>query len=207
VGYDGSLPPSIRLSAPSLWSHLRRTFPREIHVRIKRYSMEEVLQDRSWLDKRWAEKDRLLSHFARHQSFPVDGRGYARHRVLDSRLYSVEGSMVSIVRLLLVPFAVPLLLLLSIPLVWTVGWIWLVHKIYRLLFPDPTLHVSEFGTDIAVVEESAQTPGSSSAGTPYMPATPFASPSVTSWRDLFAPLNNGSSSGSSGGGAGGGRPS
>jgi hypothetical protein len=194
VGYDGSLPPSIRLSAPSLWSHFRRTFPREIHIRVKRYSMEEVLQDRSWLDKRWAEKDRLLAHFARHQNFPVDGRGYARYRVLDSRLYSVEGSIVSLLRLLLVPLAVPLLLFLSIPLVWTFGWIWLVHKLYRLVFPDPKLHDTAFGTDIAVAEESAQTPGSSSAGTPYMPATPFASPSVTSWRDLFSPLNNNSSS-------------
>jgi hypothetical protein len=158
--------------------------------------MEEVLQDRSWLDKRWAEKDRLLSHFARHQSFPVDGRGYARHRVLDSRLYAVEGSIVSLVRLLLVPLAIPVLLFLSIPLVWTFGWIWLVHKLYRLIFPDPKLQDAAFGTDIAVAEESTQTPGSSSAGTPYMPATPFASPSATSWRDLFSPLNNNNSSSS-----------
>lgn len=184
IGYDGSLPPSIPLSAPTLWTILRRRFPREIHIRIKRYSMEEVLQDRTWLDKRWAEKDRLLSHFARHQSFPLDGRGYCRHRVLDSRFYSLETSVMSLLRLLLVPFAAPLLLLLSIPLVWSFAWIWLIHRLYRLLYPDPVLR--ERGTDVAVVEESGQTPGSSSAGTPFCPATPFASPSVTSWRDLFS---------------------
>ena len=34
--------------------------------------MEEVLQDTTWLDKKWAEKDRLLHHFSRHNTSPAD---------------------------------------------------------------------------------------------------------------------------------------
>lgn len=64
-----------------LWRLIRGLGPREIHVRIKRYSMEEVLQDPNWLDKKWGEKDRLLGHFARHQQFPADGRGFCKLRV------------------------------------------------------------------------------------------------------------------------------
>lgn len=32
-----------------------------------RYSLEEVLGNTHWLDDRWAEKERLLSYFSRHQ--------------------------------------------------------------------------------------------------------------------------------------------
>lgn len=168
----------------SLWRILRRKFPGEIHVRIKRYSMEEVLQDSSWLDKKWAEKDRLLSHFARHQSFPADGRGYCRHRVFSTRHHSLENSTVSMMRLLLLPCTVPVLLLLSIPLFWTMTMIWVVHQVFRLFFREDH---RERGADSTPgsVEGSTQTPGSNSAGTPFLPATPFGSPSISSWRDLF----------------------
>lgn len=32
-----------------------------------RYSLEEVVGNTHWLDDRWAEKERLLSYFSRHQ--------------------------------------------------------------------------------------------------------------------------------------------
>lgn len=32
-----------------------------------RYSLEEVVGKSNWLDDRWAEKERLLSYFSRHQ--------------------------------------------------------------------------------------------------------------------------------------------
>eukprot|EP00534_Pseudo-nitzschia_fraudulenta_P001500 CAMPEP_0201128846 /NCGR_PEP_ID=MMETSP0850-20130426/35038_1 /ASSEMBLY_ACC=CAM_ASM_000622 /TAXON_ID=183588 /ORGANISM="Pseudo-nitzschia fraudulenta, Strain WWA7" /LENGTH=411 /DNA_ID=CAMNT_0047398153 /DNA_START=187 /DNA_END=1419 /DNA_ORIENTATION=+ len=53
-GYNGRVPPQKgNMSLFSLWNTLRRRYPEEIHIRIKRYSMEEVLQDSSWLDKKW----------------------------------------------------------------------------------------------------------------------------------------------------------
>jgi len=181
--YDGSLPLMAKLDMPSLWNLLRRKFPREVHIRIKRYSMEEVLQDSSWLDKKWAEKDRLLSHFARHQSFPSDSRGYCRHRVFDTRQHSLESSTVALVRLLLLPCAVPVLLLLSIPLFWTLLWAWLAHRAFRSVFPDPEASSSSHSRNGSSADEPSQTPGSASAsGTPFFPATPFVSPSVTNWR-------------------------
>lgn len=169
-GYDGSLPPKVDLSILSLWKLLRRKYPDEIHIRIKRYSMEEVLQDSSWLDKKWAEKDRLLHHFSRHQSFPAD-RGFCRYRVFESQSHSVEASIIALIRLMLLPCAIPLLLFLSIPILLGVGWAWLVYTSFKLLFPDPK------ATGTAVVAgETGQTPRSNPAGTPFFPATPFASP-------------------------------
>lgn len=147
--------------------------------------MEEVLQDPSWLDKKWAEKDRMLSYFARHQAFPVDSRGYCRHRVFDSRHHSLESSLVAVVRLLLLPCMVPILLLFSIPLFWTMLCIWLGHRAFRVVFPDQE-RAAGMGErpDSAGGEE--QTPGSDSAGTPFFPATPFVSPLMTNWRDMFS---------------------
>jgi hypothetical protein len=191
-GYDGSLPVAMKLSVVSLWHLFRRRFPKEVHLRIKRYSMEEVFQDSSWLDKKWAEKDRLLSHFAKHQSFPIDSRGFCRHRTFDTKYHSMESSIVSSVRLLLLPCAVPVLLLLSMPFLWTVFWIWLAHSLYRVIFPDPDAQSSDDGNGEGLPGEAGQTPGSASsaAGTPYFPATPFASPSVTNWRDVISNRNN-----------------
>lgn len=39
----------------------------DIHVRIKRYSLEEVVGNTNWLDDRWAEKERLLAYFSCNQ--------------------------------------------------------------------------------------------------------------------------------------------
>jgi hypothetical protein len=191
-GYDGSLPISMKLSVVTLWDLFRRRFPKEVHLRIKRYSMEEVFQDSSWLDKKWAEKDRLLTYFAKHQSFPVDSRGFCRHRTFDTRYHSMESSTISFVRLLLLPCAVPVLLLLSMPLLCTVFWIWLAHYLFRLVFPDPDAQSSVDGEGDGNPGEAGQTPGSASsaAGTPYFPATPFASPSITNWRDVLSNRGN-----------------
>lgn len=188
-GYDGSLPPKFDLSLISLWGLLRRKLPNEIHIRIKRYSMEEVLQDASWLDKKWAEKDRMLNHFSRHQSFPPDNRGFCRYRVFDTRSHSIESSAVALARLLLLPCAVPVLLLLSIPIFWTVLWAWLIYTSFKILFyPNPNAtSATSNGTSGGSVD-TGQTPrgNDSAAGTPFLPATPFASPSISNWRDVLA---------------------
>ena len=158
----------------TLWDVLRRKFPREIHLRIKRYSMEEVLQDSNWLFKKWAEKDRLLSQFARQQQFPGDTRD-TRPRVFATRQYNLESSILALMRLLLLPCAIPFLLLLSFPLFWLVLWIWLGHNIYRMVTGEKP---DERPRD--------RTPGSASApDTPFFPATPFVSPSPLRWRDMF----------------------
>lgn len=178
-GYGGSLPPKFELSILSLWYLLRRKYPEEVHVRIKRYSMEEVLSDSSWLDKKWAEKDRLLHHFSRHQSFPAD-RGFCRYRVFESRTHSCETSIVSLLRLLLLPCAVPLLILLSIPILFTVLWVWLVYTSFKLLFPDPNSSEAQRRTTTATDETGQAARSESNAGTPFLPATPFVSP-MPSW--------------------------
>ena len=186
-GYTGSLPPKFDVSLLSLWTFLRRKYPEEIHIRIKRYSMEEVLQDASWLDKKWAEKDRLLHHFARHNTFPADSRGFCRHRIFETRGHSLETSIVALIRLLLLPCTIPFLILLSIPILWTVLWAWLVYSSIKYVF-------SESGTSGAGSSDNSTNPAGNdtgptptvSAGTPFFPATPFASPSIANWRDVLA---------------------
>jgi len=190
-GYDGSLPPKMDLSLFSLWSLLRRKYPEEMHIRIKRYSMEEVLQDTTWLDKKWAEKDRLLDHFSRHNSFPADGRGFARHRVFDTRYHSVETSLVSLIRLLLIPCTVPVLIFLSIPILWTVFWAWIIYTAFKYLFSDPTTSSTSSNNTMMTtslgrtVDQTTPIIHSGNPGTPYTPATPFASPLFSSWRDMM----------------------
>lgn len=190
-GYDGSFRVGGigDVTLATLWHILRR--PREMHIRIKRYSMEEVLQDASWLDKQWAEKDRLLSHFLRHQQFPTDSRGYfGKHRVFDTRHHAVENSVLALMRLLIIPLFVPILLLLSIPIFWIVLWMWLLYKSYQIVVGQPDDGRRANGTsqegDARTV--MTQTPGSaagSATGTPFFPATPFGSPSISNWSDVI----------------------
>jgi hypothetical protein len=151
--------------------------------------MEAVIQDPNWLVKKWAEKDRLLSAFARIQKFPVDSQGFVtRPRVFDTRWYSLEGSVVALLRLLLSPLAVPILALFLFPLFWTLALAHVAHRAFRLLFPvDDAGAQSGEGRPETPGAQGGQTPGSASAaGTPYLPATPFASPSVTNWRDMLS---------------------
>jgi Acyltransferase C-terminus len=189
AGYDGSLPSSIQpLSITSLFFKVfRRKFPKEIHIRIKRYSIEEVLHidNVAWLVKKWSEKDRLLTHFAKFQQFPNDSRGYyGRPRVFNTRFHSLESSIGSLFRLCMITSAVPVLVLVSVPLSWTVLWIWVVTKAIEFL------HIFVSGSDDTQngsgVDRSTggrNTPGSvpSSAGTPFLPATPFVSPNNINW--------------------------
>jgi hypothetical protein len=205
IGYNGSLPPSIQpLSLTTLfWRILRRKFPKEVHLRIKRYSMEEVLHidNVNWLVNKWAEKDRLLSHFARHQEFPTDSRGYyGQPRVFNTRFHSTESSCLALIRLLLLPCAVPLLVLVAVPLFWTVLWIWLAHRSYRFFFAfisgDEESSTGGAGGDNGA--GGRHTPGSvpSASGTPFFPATPFASPNVMSWKDMFSCAGSSNNGGS-----------
>jgi Acyltransferase C-terminus len=171
----------MELSLTTLWNVLRRNFPREIHLRIKRHSMEEVLQDSNWLFKKWAEKDRLLSHFARHQQFPMDSR-YGRIRVFETRHHSLETSVVNLCRLMVLPCLVPSLLFLSIPLFWMLLSIWLAHSAYRAVFLD----YGKTETRNAAGQRTPPGGGTSSApDTPFCPTTPFVSPSPFAWRDMF----------------------
>eukprot|EP00980_Cylindrotheca_fusiformis_P006272 scaffold1340_cov122-Cylindrotheca_fusiformis.AAC.15 len=177
-GYSGSPPPKSELSIISLYYMLRRKYPEEVHFRIKRYSMEEVLSDSSWLDKKWAEKDRLLHHFSRHQSFPAD-RGFCRYRVFESRTHSLETSIVSFFRLLILPCTIPLLMLLSIPILLTVVWVWLAYTTFKLLFPDPDDTEGQRRAATRAAEDAGETTASESntgSTTPFLPATPFVSP-------------------------------
>lgn len=167
--------PPLNASANNFYSYCRR---------IKRYGMEEVIQDSSWLDKRWQEKDRLLSHFARHQTFPSDGRGYCRFREFNTRTYSWEGSLASLTRLLILPFSVPVLALMSIPVFWTLLIVWLVNSGIRMLF---SVASSVTGGDQTSSDAAGDTSGqavtpASVNTTPFIPATPFGSPaSVMPW--------------------------
>lgn len=150
------------------------------------------MQDSNWLLKTWAEKDRLLTHFARHEQFPVDHRGYCRHRIFDTRTFSLETSVVSLVRLLLIPCAVPVLLLLSFPFVWTFLFFYSGHRVYQRLFGGPSEEEPPPEDDDGPTSYrggAPRTPGSASSttGTPFFPATPFASPSLLNWRDMFSP--------------------
>jgi len=175
-------------------------------MRIKRYPMEEVLQDNSWLDKKWAEKDRLLSHFARYQCFPsADSRGHScRYRVFSSRRHNVESSTVSLLQLLVLPSAVPILLLLSVPLFWMLLWLYFARQAFRCLFSDyeTSYRGARDGTSFSDGDNDggldSTTPGSLN-GTPYLPATPFASPSMTSWRDMFTSTGKDTNGGSGNG--------
>jgi Acyltransferase C-terminus len=138
-GYDGSLPSSSQpfTLTTLFFGVLRKNFPREIHIRIKKYSMEEVLHidNVNWLVKKWVEKDRLLTHFARHQQFPNDSRGYyGRPRVFDTRHHAVESSIGSLLQLVIITAAVPLLTLILIPLSWTVFWIWIFTKLSHFVY-------------------------------------------------------------------------
>lgn len=185
-GYKGSVPTQIGdLSLLSLWSTLRRRYPEEIHIRIKRYSMEEVLQDASWLDKKWAEKDRILQYFSRHGSFPTDSRGFCRHQLFETRYQSMEVSAMSFLRFALLPWAIPILLFLSIPIVWTTFVAWLIYKGYQYTYNYPDERGAT-GRQASSMDETDDNAGNSSRGTPFIPATPFASPSISNWHDMMA---------------------
>ena len=182
-GYDGTAPTTFSLSWPSLWDVIRGQLPTELHFRIKRYSMGEVLGDSQWLDKQWKEKDRALTHFAKYQQFPMDQRGqrgFSRQRVFHTQSHSVESSLMGMARLGIIPFMIPLILFLSIPLCWLVLWLWLAYRAFDLVLDWDS--ISSLLGGVTLFGPTSQTPRST--GTPFFPATPFASPNqnLTSWK-------------------------
>lgn len=200
-GYDGGETPfSCDINLRTVMKLIRGEIPNEVYIRIKRYSMEEVLSDAQWLDKQWAEKDRLLGKFVRCGNFAnVDNRGFCRYRVLDSRGHSVESSITAILRLGLIPFAIPVIVMLFIPLLWGVAWAWIAHRTFLLFFPggiNELIGVANMGNGYRYgrnmnmnkeggsgnQDDISNGGTDSTAGTPFFPATPFASPThVASW--------------------------
>lgn len=196
-GFDGQAPFSCHVSLDSWMRLIQGDIPNEIHIRIKRYSIGEVLSDANWLDKQWTEKDRLLEHFERHGMFPTDNRGFCRHILMNTRGQSVESSLSALLKLGLIPFAIPVLLFLAVPLLLIVGWLWVACNAFTWLFPGvwgemwgsvsavhghhDTFRDEKVGGGQAGV--TSHDGGSDSAfGTPFFPATPFASPiNVASW--------------------------
>jgi 1-acyl-sn-glycerol-3-phosphate acyltransferase len=166
----------------SFWALVKGKGPSEVHMRIKRYSMEEVLADGEWLDKQWADKDRMLSHFCRHQQFPTDGRGFCRQRTFETKTHNIEASVMSLARLCAIPLSLPLLIIISIPLATFTLYVWVSYRFIVFL--------AEMATDASLKGRHQQSRhGSFSSGigsaisrsaggvfTPYFPATPFASP-------------------------------
>ena len=199
-GYDGGESPfSCDISLGTIMKLIRGEINNEVHIRIKRYSMEEVLSDPQWLDKQWAEKDRLLGKFIRCGNFAnVDNRGFCRYRVLDTRGYSVESSITALLRLGLIPFTIPVILILFVPLLWGVAWVWISHRTFLLFFPGgineilgatncderQRMWTHQMKAEGSGNQDDISNGGTDSAtGTPFCPATPFASPThIASWR-------------------------
>jgi len=205
-GYAGDIP----VKSDPLWQTVVNWFfgqvPREVHVRIKRFSMEEVMSDSHWLDSRWAEKDKILTHFKHHHQFPSDGRGF-EPTTFDSSEHRKESSVLSLVCLSGITIALPLVtaaliiptLLLS-PLIVT---LWLARRVRTSLSgmdtgpTDKTRSGSGSRSVSHVMYDSlmgtlspsklfsfygGMTPASASVHkgsetvTPGLPPTPFASP-------------------------------
>ena len=162
IGYDGKA--TVMDYTPwALFEKLLTHRIPEVHIRIKRENMDDVLHDSQWLDKTWTEKDRLLEHFYRHQCFPRCTS--AKCRIFDTKFQGIENSIVGLFRLILIPCFVPILILISIPLMWTIGWLWFAYKAYVLLFQrDQGM--------IGILSEKEN----SGVATPFVPATPFVSP-------------------------------
>jgi hypothetical protein len=164
--------------------------------------MEEVLHidNVNWLVKKWAEKDRLLTHFARHQQFPNDSRGYyGRPRVFNTRYHSLESSISSLLRLVLITSAVPVLVIVSVPLSWALLWIWVVTKACQFVIEFISGRDGYNGIGQDGSAGGRQTPGSvpSASGTPFFPATPFASPNILNWNHgMFSGSDNKTTGGS-----------
>ncbi len=189
-GYDAQTSFPCDVSLLTLFRLIQGKVPDEVHIRVKRFSMEEVLSDPNWLDKQWAEKDRMLGHFQRHGNFPVDNRGFCRHNIMDTKSYSMESSLTGLIRLGVTPFTIPIILLLAVPLLFCVGWIWLAYQSFLLLFPGGFGDLSGTGgmhggrsSDGKGGSIGTSNGGTDSAvGTPFFPATPFASPThLASW--------------------------
>jgi hypothetical protein len=184
-GYDGETFVHQNMSFHSLFRMIENKIPNEVHIRIKRYSMEEVMGNSSWLDQKWAEKENLLKHFVRQGYFPVDRRGgYSYYVPMHTKWFHTENSVAASCRLFFITFISPLILFFTIPVLVGVGCFWLLRQIVSALFPELFDDVNNMKTS----DGDKRTKGSniisrdSNSGTPFFPATPFASPSnVQAW--------------------------
>jgi hypothetical protein len=179
-GYDGQTFVHQNMSLHSLFRMIQNKIPNEVHIHIKRYSMEEVMGNSSWLDQKWAEKDMLLNHFVRQGFFPVDRRGgYSYYAPMHTKWFHAENSIASLCKLILITFISPLILLFTIPILFGVGWFWLLRQLVFALFPE----FFDDAGNMTTSDSEKRTKGSniisrdSNSGTPFFPATPFASPS------------------------------
>lgn len=117
--YRGDIPPEAPSSMRMLIDWLFGQVPRAVHVRMKRFSMEEVTGEPQWLDHRWALKDKQMLHFKHHHQFPSDGRGFAQHHTFDSTEYRREASALALVTLCGIVVALPMICaLLIVPMFW-----------------------------------------------------------------------------------------
>jgi len=107
-------------------------------------------------------------------------------RVFDTKWHSIENSLIGLARLVWIPFSIPLLILLSIPLGVVVFWLWVWYNVLSILFPNFFLlqkaaNLLNGGTNHADALSNSEDFGAGDRGgesTPFIPATPFASPMV-----------------------------
>lgn len=184
-GYDGQTFVHQNMSIFSLFRMIQNKIPNEVHIRIKRYSMEEVMGNSLWLDRKWAEKETLLKHFVRQGYFPVDRRGgYSYYAPMHTKWFHTENSIAASCKLIFITLISPLILLFTIPVLLGVGCFWLLRQLVLALFPE----LFDDASHLITADGDKRTKGSniisrdSNSGTPFFPATPFASPSnVQAW--------------------------
>ena len=111
--------------------------------------------------------------------------------MFDTKTHNVEASLLGIIRLGGVLLSLPMLVLCAIPVGWATFWCWVWFKVlHSLFFRDGRDVLSWFGSsnggrgDMRSRMDS-DTGGRSSIGggqyTPFIPATPFASPLLGNW--------------------------
>ena len=77
-----------------------------------------------------------------------------------------------------------ILFMLSIPIFWVVLWLWLAYKSFLYVFPRDDRPLAFADDAASTIQAQAMSGFDSATGTPFFPATPFASPSVSNWRDM-----------------------
>ena len=125
----------------------------------------------------------MLQYFSRHGCFPSDSRGFCRHQLFETRFQSMEVSVMSLLRLSFTPCALPILIFLSIPIVWTTFVAWLLYKGYQYWYYDPNETTTSRNRS-SNSDETDEHTVNSSRGTPFIPTTPFASPQVSNWHEM-----------------------
>lgn len=180
-GYNGEVPVKETMSWLSFMSLM--TEPFEVHVRIKRYSMGEVLGNAHWLDDRWVEKERLLSFFMLNGGFPREKRGFTTRRVLDTRAHMsrFEGGALALVRLSLVPLALPLFTpLIIIVACFAIGWRTFISAASKILGFIPFFGRRNQSGTLEDEDDDPHAVCNSTSSTPWWfgPSTPLNTPAT-----------------------------